>query len=103
MHNQTCESRCPNKGRQVSLMSCHAATSTAGELIVIALADSLRALSSSTSNDVVVGGNFTTDGFTRRLTTLENLCLFVVCKDDFESRSPGQSRMRAQRGRGPQL
>ena len=45
-------------------MSCPAANSTAGEVIIIALASPLRALSSSTSNDVVVGSNFTTDGFT---------------------------------------
>ncbi len=51
-------------GRQVSSLSSPAANATAGEVIIVALAGPLRALSSSTSNDVVVGSNFTTDGFT---------------------------------------
>jgi len=41
-----------------------AANSTAGDVITVNVAGPLRAVLSSTSNDVVVGSNFTSDGFT---------------------------------------
>ncbi|CAL5229042.1 g12291 [Coccomyxa viridis] len=55
-----------------------AANSTAGELIIIALASPLRALSSSTSNDVVVGSNFTTDGFTSQNSGTGKLIVLAI-------------------------
>jgi len=41
-----------------------AANSTAGNVITVIVAGPLKAVLSSTSNDVVVGSNFTSDGFT---------------------------------------
>ena len=66
-----------------------AANNSAGEVIIIALAGPLRAISSVTSNDVVVGSNFTTDSFTSQNSGTGKLIVLGIFTDAISVNSAG--------------